>query len=253
MLRSPRSLPALLALGLLAPAPALAQPKKPATPAKAPAPAPAPTPPPSQTPSPAPAPTAPPSPSPTAGDAGDVDALRQEYLKLRDELFQSRARAATVASAVYSTKVSIKLAYTSGRFYNVTRAAVRLDGASVYDDTDGAIARDDAVRFEGWIAPGRHVLTFRVEATGKDDDRFTSSTEASVVVQAVAGKDLLLVGRAKDGGDLPYAWKKKERGTYRLAIDVDVKTEARAAPKAKKTSARATPPRAALASPGGAP
>ena len=229
---------ALLAAAAIA-APVAAQPKPPTKPA--------PTPPPA-TPAPAPAPT----PAPAA-EATDVDALRQEYLKLRDELFQSRARAATVASAVYSTKVSIKLAYTSGRFYNVTRAAVRLDGASVYDDTDGAIARDDAVRFEGWIAPGRHVLTFRVEATGKDDDRFTSSTEASVVVQAVAGKDLLLVGRAKDGGDLPYAWKKKERGTYRLAIDVDVKTEARAAPKAKKTSARATPPRAALASPGGAP
>jgi len=201
-------------------------------------------------PAPSPSPAAPPAPPPATAQppkpddkvapkqpADDVDTLRQEYLKLRDELYQSRARAAAVASALYSTKVTIRLAYTSGRFYTVDRATVRLDGASVYDDREGAIAADDAVRFEGWIAPGRHVVAIRVEATGKDDGRFTSATEASFVVQAVAGKDLVVVGRAKDGGDIPYAWKKGEHGTYRLAIDADVKTVKRA-PGAEKKAAR---------------
>jgi hypothetical protein len=120
----------------------------------------------------------------------------------------------------------------------VTRAVVRLDGAGVFDDTEGTIAGDDAVRFEGWIAPGRHLVTVRVEATGKDDDRFTSSTETTVVIQAVAGKDLVIVGRARDGGDLPYSWKKKEHGSYKLGVDIDVKTVAR--PKAARTSSRPT-------------
>jgi hypothetical protein len=227
----------LLAIALVGTA--AAQTKKP-SPAPAPAPAPAsaptasptPTATPSAPPAPAPAPSATPPPPP--GATADVDALRQEYLALRDELFQSRARAATVASAIYSTKVSIKLAYGTGRFYNVTRAVVRLDGASVFDDTEGTIANDDAVRFEGWIAPGRHVLSVRVEATGKDDDRFTSATETSVVVQAVAGKDLVVIAKARDGGDLPYTWKKKERGSYRLGVDIDVKTADRPKPGAKK-------------------
>lgn len=214
---------ALLAAAAIA-APVAAQPKPPTKPA--------PTPPPA-TPAPAPAPT----PAPAA-EATDVDALRQEYLKLRDELFRSRARAATVASALYSTRITIKLGYTTGRFYNVTRATVRLDGASVFDDTEGTIAQNDAVRFDGWIAPGRHLVTLRVEAIGKDDDRFTSATETTVVVQAVAGKDLAVVGRARDGGDIPYEWKRKQRGSYRLGIDVDVRTEARAkaAPKATARS-----------------
>lgn len=181
---------------------------------------------------PAPPPPAPPAAEPPAAEppeAGepDVDALRQEYLKLRDELYQSRARAAAVASALYSTKVTIKLAYTSGRFYTVSRATVRLDGASVYDDTEGAIAGDDAVRFEGWIAPGRHLVTIRVEAAGKDDERFTSATEASFVVQAVGGKDLVIVARAKDGGDIPYEWKRGEHGSYQLSVAADIKTVAR--------------------------
>jgi hypothetical protein len=158
-----------------------------------------------------------------AGDAQDVDSLRQEYLGLRDELFKSRARANAVASQLYSTRVQIKLTYTTGRFYNPAKSSIRLDGASVYEDASGAIAVDDGVRFDGYIAPGRHLLTFRVEATGKDDDSFTSTTESQVVVKAVAGKDLLVAARAHDSGDIAYEWKRTEHGSYGLGIDVAVR------------------------------
>ena len=50
----------------------------------------------------------------------------------------------------------------------ISRASVRFDGASVYEDTEGAIAEADASRFEGWIAPGRHQITIRIESAGKD-------------------------------------------------------------------------------------
>lgn len=169
-----------------------------------------------------------PAEEPAAGDA-DVDSLRQEYLQLRDELFKSRARANTVASALYSTRVQIKLTYTTARYYNPAKATIRLDGASVYEDASGAIATDDGIRFDGYVAPGRHLVTFRVEATGKDDDSFTSVTESQIVVKAVAGKDLVVAAKAKDGGDISYEWKRSERGSYGLGIDVSVKTIARTA------------------------
>lgn len=210
----------------------------------------------------APASTAPASPSgpaPTAAESTtpeiassselvDVDTLRQEYLKLRDELFTSRARASTISSQLYSTRVSIRFAFASGRHYGVNKATVRLDGATVYEDTDGAVAADDAVRFEGYVAPGRHTLTFRIEVTGKDDDRFTSANEAQVTLQAVAGKDLVVVAKAKDGGDIAYQWKRGEKGNYGLGLDISVKTQKRAAPKTAST--RAASP--ALASASGA-
>jgi hypothetical protein len=162
-----------------------------------------------------------------SGEGADVDSLRQEYLKLRDELFASRARVAAVASAIYTTKITVKLAYTTGRFYNVRRATVRLDGANVFDDTNGAIAADDAVRFEGYVAPGRHLLTVRIEAAGKDDDRFTSTTETTAVVVAAGAKDLQVTAKASDGGDIPYAWKKSEAGSYDLRVAIAVRTVAR--------------------------
>jgi hypothetical protein len=154
----------------------------------------------------------------------DVDSLRQEYLSLRDELFKSRARANAVASTLYSTRVTIRFTWASARYYGVTKSSIRLDGATIYEDATGAIAGDDGVRFDGYVAPGRHVVTFHVDATGKDDDSFTSSTEAQVVVKAVANKDLIVAGKGKDTGDIAYAWKKQEHGTYALGIDVGVKT-----------------------------
>lgn len=176
---------------------------------------------------PTPTPTTTTTSDPAPAPAGpDVDALRQEYLALRDELFKSRARANTVASQLYSTKIQIKLTYTSGRFYNPAKSSIRLDGASVYDNASGAIANDDGIRFEGYVAPGKHVLTFRVEATGKDDDSFASTTEAQIVVKAVANKDLIVTAKARDAGDIAYNWKREERGSYGLAIDVGVSTAA---------------------------
>ena len=163
-----------------------------------------------------------PEPEKPAADAGDVDSLRQEYLSLRDELFKSRARANAVASQLYSTRIQVKLTYTTARFYNPAKASIRLDGASVYEDATGAIAGDDGIRFDGYVAPGRHLITFRVEATGKDDDSFTSTTESQIVVKAIAGKNLIVAAKARDSGDIAYEWKRSEHGSYGLGIDVAV-------------------------------
>jgi len=168
------------------------------------------------------APEVKPEPAPETG--ADVDSLRAEYLSLRDELFKSRARANAVASQLYSTRITIKFTWTSARYYGVSKASVRLDGATVYEDAGGAIANDDGVRFDGYVAPGRHLVTFHVEATGKDDDSFTSSTESQIVVKAVAQKDLAVTAKAHDNGDIAYQWKRAEHGSYGLGIDVAVKS-----------------------------
>jgi len=209
--------------------------------APVPAPAPAPAPPPATpTPSPSGAPGsstsssgAPPATQPAAPPTAlaestvDVDALRQEYLALRDQLFRSRARAAAVASSLYSTKLRILLDYGSSRFYTVTRATIRLDGASIYDDAQGAIANDRAPRWDGFVAPGRHLVTIRIEAAGKDDQRFTTALESSFAVQAPAGKDLVVKCAAKDEGDIAYQWQRNEHGSYRLRLDVSIESASR--------------------------
>jgi hypothetical protein len=157
-----------------------------------------------------------------ATDGADLEALRKQYLELRDRLFRSRARAAAVASALYSSKLRVQLDYASARYYAVGRATIRLDGSNIFDDSEGAIAADKATRFEGFVAPGRHQLSIRIEATGKDDGRFTSTTEHTFVIDAPAGHDLIVKATARDDGDIPYQWQRKQRGSYKLRLDVNV-------------------------------
>jgi hypothetical protein len=162
-------------------------------------------------------------PAPAAAPT-DLEVLRKEYEALRESLFTSRARAAAVGDALYSAKVQVHLRYVSGRFQSIRRATIRLDGSNVYDDTAGAIAADEAPRFEGFVAPGAHTVTVRVEAQAKDDDRFVTTTEDTFTLDAPAGRMLIVKARADDGGDMAYAWKKKGKGGYRLKLDVDVES-----------------------------
>ena len=178
----------------------------------------------------------PPAPTKATTALPDLDALRQEYLKIRDRLFRSRARAAAVASALYSSRLQVTLNYERARFYSVTRATIRLDGANIYDDTAGEIAKNTAPRFSGFIAPGRHVVTIRIEAVGKEDDRFVSTVENTFTVQAPAGHELRIDARAKDAGNIPYSWRKKQRGTYKLRLDVGVAAQKRVQTKGTKST-----------------
>jgi len=159
-------------------------------------------------------------------DGVDVDGLRQQYEKIREKLFSSRATSAAVGDALYSARLEIRLRYASGRFFGLKRVSIRLDGASVFDDTQGKIAGDDAPRFESFVAPGKHVITVRIEAVSKDDDRIMSTTEDSFTIDAPADKLTTVAAKAEDGGDLGYSWKRSSRGSYKLRLDVGVSTKA---------------------------
>lgn len=170
---------------------------------------------------------APPTDDEAAPEVETVDSLRKEYIALRDKLFRSRARAAAVASALYSTRLTLYLHHEGGRHFTVTRATVRLDGANVFDDLQGTISEDKAPRFEGFVAPGRHLVAVRIEATAKDDERFSTIIENQFSIQAPPSKDVRVVMKAADPGDLPYRWRKKGSGTYDLRLAVEVESRDR--------------------------
>jgi hypothetical protein len=171
-----------------------------------------------------------------ADPSADLETLRKQYRELRDRLFRSRARVNTVASELYSTKIRIYLDYGGARFYRVDRARIRLDGSRVFEDVNGVIADDRASRFEGYVAPGRHVVGIRVEATAKEDDRFRSIIEDTFTIDAPEGSVLVIRARARDGGDIPYKWSRKKRGSYKLHLDIKVeaKTPKKAGKKKRK-------------------
>jgi hypothetical protein len=155
-----------------------------------------------------------------------LDELQREYEKIREGLFASRARAAAVASALYNAKLQVYLRYTTPRFFHVPRAVIRIDGATVFDDGSSVVASDNVLRFEGFVAPGKHQVTIRVDAEAKDDPSFTTSTESTLTIDVPARRQVILRAAAQDGGDMGHSWGKKTKGSYRLHLDVDVEGKA---------------------------
>ncbi len=205
--------------------------KKPPPPAPSPSPSPEPepTPEPEASPPPAPSPSAAPTPSPEpeasptpepgAGDKGiDVDALRREADAVRDELFRSRAKVRTITSSLYSSKISVDLKYGAGRFFTLRRLIIKLDGARIFDDPEG-LAKAAGPLFEGFLAPGRHTLSFRVEATSKDDETFTYITEDTFAFEAKAGKLSRVSASMDEDGSIAD-------GTYDVRLKVKVSPQA---------------------------
>jgi hypothetical protein len=167
-----------------------------------------------------------------ADEAPKIEDLQKEYERIRAQLFTARARAAAVGGTLYSSKLQVFVRYGTPRFFHVGRAVVRLDGAAVFDDTNGAVAADDVMRFDGFVAPGLHQLTVRVDAETKDDTRFTSSTESTVTIDVPAHKLVVVRAAAEDAGDMGYAFAKEGRGAYRLRLDIGAEArELNAAPR----------------------
>lgn len=158
----------------------------------------------------------------SADEPPKLEELQKEYERIRASLFTARARAAALSSTLYSAKLQLYLHYTTPRFFHVGRAIVRLDGATVFDDTSSAIGTDDVLRWSGYVAPGQHAVTIRVDADTKDDPSFTTSSESTFIVDVPPKKEVTVRAQAEDGGDLGSSWKAKGRGSYRLHLDIDV-------------------------------
>jgi len=155
-----------------------------------------------------------------------IDELQREYEKIRAELFSARARAAALSQTVHSSKVQIYLRYTTPRFFHVNRASIRIDGASVFEDLTSAVANDNVMRFDGFVAPGKHQVTLRIDAETKDDPAYGTSTESTFTIDVPARRLVILRADVEDQGDMGYSWGKKSRGSYKLHLDVGVEAKA---------------------------
>jgi hypothetical protein len=138
----------------------------------------------------------------------DLDKLRAEYEQLRDALFRSRARAATVANAMFSTKMTIGVRWKATRHYLVKRAQIRLDEAQVWDSGDRHSGdrplTDDPVKAaEQAVAPGRHDLTLRLEVRAKDNDKLGYTSEHTFSLDVPENKKTFVDLTADEDGDLP--------------------------------------------------
>jgi hypothetical protein len=172
---------------------------------------------------PAPAPVAPtPSPQPSKSSV-ELDGLVTEYSAIRDELFRSRAKAAVLGEALFKTKLEVNFKYAAGRAWPLKKVSLRLDERPVYS---GESANGDTPQkiFETVAAPGRHVLTARVEASGVGEDRVSYATEDSFGFEIADDKVTRVDLTVDETGSGAGPFEKKKEGTFDLRIKANVKS-----------------------------
>jgi hypothetical protein len=152
----------------------------------------------------------------------DLEALSSEYQSLRDELFRSRAKAEMVGKQLFKTRLVATFQYKAQRAWPLKKVTLKLDDQPVADQ-DAPNAVDDPIKiFEGFVAPGRHKVSLRVECGATGDANQSYSAESSFVVEAVDGKQSRVKLSVDETGDGPQSLAKRKEGTFDLRVRGDV-------------------------------
>lgn len=169
-------------------------------------------------------------PSPAAGagtapDALNLNRLRAEYDRIREELFRARVRSQKAAEAVYPSKLDARLRWKGGPDFVIRKARFLLDGAELWDSADRAQTDDLIEVAERSVKPGPHALTVRLEIrpkteakggtkTGAHRPGYTSEHTFAIVVPERGRTHLILTG--DEDGDPP---------AYEPELELEVETE----------------------------
>src|SRR5204862_4054859 len=127
-----------------------------------------------------------------SGPAPDLEKLRADYDRLRDDLFKSRARAQIVGDALYKSKLSATFRWKGAPDYVVHHASIKLDGGEIWDSGDKTVTDDLIKVAERGVKAGPHALTLHIEIRpGKksaDSDRLGYSSEHTFAIIVPDGK-----------------------------------------------------------------
>ena len=106
----------------------------------------------------------------------DLAPLRAEYTSIMDELVNVRSRMSVLGRQLFRTKVLVRVHNRAGDDNTLARLVISLDGAPVHRGDGSQLGEDARKVFEGFAAPGPHVLTVEVEQRQRanDDYRYTT-------------------------------------------------------------------------------
>jgi hypothetical protein len=159
------------------------------------------------------------APPAVAGASPDLERLRADYDRLRDELFRARSRAQIVEEGLWSSRLSATFRWKGGPSYLVHHASVRLDGADVWDSGDKPVTDDLVTVAERPVKPGPHALTLRIDIRpgkkSKDSDKLGYVSEHTFAIIVPDGKRTRVDIKGDEDGDAPE---------YEPEIEVELET-----------------------------
>jgi hypothetical protein len=167
---------------------------------------------------PAPAAEAPPPPPPSV----DLQKLRADYDRLRDELFRARSRAQVVEDGLWNARLAATLRWKAAPDYVIRRAEVRLDGGTIWDSGDKPVTDDKLTIAERPCKPGPHSFTLRLEVRpgtkkkGKDIDNLGYASEQTFAIVVADAKLTTVRLTGDEDGSLPE---------YEPRIELELETD----------------------------
>jgi hypothetical protein len=165
--------------------------------------------------------------SKTALDAEQLASLRSEASELIDELTQARAKATLLGKTLFKTQLRLRVQNLAAPDPRLTKIVLKLDGAPVFVG-DGAALRGDAAQqvFEGFIAPGRHVLTAELAQQSRQDASFGYNLHDSYHFKALKDKVSELTLIVDDDSDMASEYPDDGDGEYDVRLKLRVRTKA---------------------------
>lgn len=152
----------------------------------------------------------------------DLTAVRDEIDAIMDELVETRARVAAVGRELFDTRIRIHVFVGAERLDGGVTLSVRLDGLAVYsaepgDDDDGTQI------FEGYAAPGPHVLQVVTERRAADDDDYRASQADTFRFELTRGKMHDVTIQLDDRSDIAEDFADQGEGSFDLRTRVRVR------------------------------
>jgi len=152
----------------------------------------------------------------------DAQAVREELSTVMDSLVSARARAALLGKSLFKTRVRVVLENEAADDQQLGKVALSLDGNPIYRGEGSTLNPEGAKLFEGYAAPGPHVLTVEIEQRAKEDDayRYSQTSSLRFVVPRGTLTDLKLV--LDDDSDIAEDFADDDEGEYDVRLRLEV-------------------------------
>ena len=166
-----------------------------------------------------------PAPAPDSSEEAakqDAQAVREELSGVMDALVSARARAALLGKSLFKTRVRVQLINEAADDQQLGKVALALDGNPIFRGEGGTLDPEGAKLFEGYAAPGPHVLTVEIEQHAREDDayRYSQTSSLRFVVPRGTLTDLTLV--LDDDSDIAEDFKDDDEGEYDVRLRLEV-------------------------------
>jgi hypothetical protein len=158
--------------------------------------------------------------------AEQLAALREESSQLIDEMSQARAKAALLGKTLFKTQLRLRVQNLAAPDPRLVKIELKLDGAPVYVGDGTTLTGDDARQvFEGFIAPGRHVLTASLKQQSREDATFGYNLHDSYHFKVQRDKLSELTLIVDDDSDMASDYPDDGDGEYDVRLKLRVRTK----------------------------